>query len=284
MDRYRLRPLAPAPAEVRAVTACVVDGGWGSYRQFHAAFAYYSTEPSCQTLVAFDAEGAVAGTATATTYERTGWIGHVFVRPDLRREGLGRQLTGAAIAHLEKAGCETVLLAATAEGRPLYEALGFVVESEYHELRGRPRAKSSPIDAFRPLLPGDSPALAELDRAVGGDDRGAVLARWPALSWGVDAAEGLVGALLPAPWGGAGAVLLPSAEPSAVDALVNLVCTAGAVGDEVIVYPPSENRLALARLREEGFEELRRIPRMRLGRPHQWVPEALWNPLSLGLG
>jgi hypothetical protein len=56
------------------------------------------------------------------------------------------------------------------------------------------------------------------------------------------------------------------------------------VGDEVIVYPPDENHHALDLFRDQGFEELRQVPRMRLGKPLAWSAAATWNPLSLGLG
>jgi hypothetical protein len=65
---------------------------------------------------------------------------------------------------------------------------------------------------------------------------------------------------------------------------VRLLRTVGSVGDEVIVYPPDENRRAIDLFRDQGFEELRLVPRMRLGKPLAWSASATWNPLSLGLG
>ena len=269
---------------MRAAAACVVDGGWGTYRQFHAAFAFYAAQPACHALVAIDSAGAVAGTAVATVYGRGGWIGHVFVRPDCRRMGLGARLTQHALDLLRAAGCGTILLAATTTGRPLYEGLGFVVETEYHEFRGRPGAKDAPLGSFRPLLPTDAGSLAGLDRIVNGEDRGGVLRGWLAHAWGLDGDAGLVGAVIPTPWGGAGAALLPSAGTGEAEALLHLMCTAGTVGDEVILSPPAENGRARDMLRDEGFEELRVVPRMRLGPPLEWSPAAVWNPLSLSLG
>ena len=283
-DPFELRPLAATPQGVRAAAACVVEGGWGTYRQFHPAFAFYAAEPACHALVAIDAAGAVAGTAVGTRYGRGGWIGHVFVRPDCRRMGLGERLTRAALDHLQAAGCGTILLVATTAGRPLYERLGFVVETEYHEFRGRPRAKDATLASFRPLLPTDALNLAGFDRRVNGEDRGGVLRGWLAQAWGLDGTAGLAGAVIPTPWGGAGAALSPSAGTGEAAALLNLLCTAGTVGDEVIISPPAENIRAREVLRDEGFEELRVVPRMRLGPPIEWSPDAVWNPLSLSLG
>jgi GNAT superfamily N-acetyltransferase len=271
------------PLGVAAATACVVDGGWGTYRQFHPTFAFYASHRGCRPLVA-RAAGEVVGTAVSTRYGRSGWIGHVFVRPDLRGQGLGTTLTSAALANLQAGGCETILLAATDAGRHIYERLGFVVESNYHELRGRSLPKDTELGAFRPLLRSDLPALNRADLAISGDDRGAVLARFANFAWGLTRGESMLGALLPVPWGGAAAWLGPTATAAEQGALVRLLRTVGSVGDEVIVYPPDENRQALDLFRDQGFEELRLVPRMRLGKPLAWSASATWNPLSLGLG
>jgi GNAT superfamily N-acetyltransferase len=269
---------------VLAATSCVVDGGWGTYRQFHPAFTFYAAHPGCHPLVARDGDGQVVGTAVATRYPKSGWIGHVFVRPDHRGQGLGTILTEAAIRHLRTAGCETLLLASTDAGRHLYERLGFVVEGSYRELRGRPLARDAELRPFRPLLPDDREELFRADSAISGDDRTAVLAAIARFGWGFVPSDFIVGTVLPVPWGGAAAWLQPDAKGSAKDALVRLIRTAGAVGDDVVAYPAEENHDARDRFREQGFEELRVVPRMRLGKPLPWSPAATWNPLSLGLG
>lgn len=277
--------LMPRTAEaVLAATTAVVGGGWGNYRQFHSMFSFYAAHSGCRTFVARDASGDVAGTAVATCYGRAGWIGHVFVRPDLRRAGLGTRLTTVAVGNLRTAGCESILLAATELGRPLYESLGFRTESCYHELRGPALPKTVELNPFRPLLPSDHRALATLDGTISGDDRAGILSRFRDYAWGISRHGLLVGAAIPVPWGGAAASLLPDAGPEATTSLIKVIRTVGSMGDEVIVYPPDENRRALDLLREEGFAELRTVPRMVLGKSSNWLPTAVWNPLSLGLG
>jgi ribosomal protein S18 acetylase RimI-like enzyme len=271
------------PQGVQAATACVVDGGWGTYRQFHPTFAFYASHRGCRPLIA-RAAGEVVGTAVATRYGQGGWIGHVFVRPDFRGHGLGTILTSAALAQLEAAGCTTVLLASTDAGRHIYERLGFVVESNYHELRGRSLPKNAEFHPFLPLLRSDLPALNRADLAIACDDRAAVLARFANFAWGLTRGESMLGAVLPVPWGGAAASLGPAATAADEAALVRLLRAVGSVGDEVIVYPPDENRRALDLFRDQGFEELRLVPRMRLGKPLAWSAASTWNPLSLGLG
>lgn len=78
--------------------------------------------------------------------------------------------------------------------------------------------------------------------------------------------------------------MLPNAAEAETAALVRLIRIVGSIGPEVVVYPANENRRALDALRDSGFEELRMVPRMFLGKRPKWQPAALWSPFSLGLG
>jgi GNAT superfamily N-acetyltransferase len=282
--RFQVRAMPRTPEAVLEATSCVVDGGWGTYRQFHPLLTFFAANRRCKSFVARDGEGRVVATSVATRYGRTGWIGQVFVRPDLRGHGLGGRMTSAALDVLQRGGCETILLAATDLGRPVYERLGFRIESSYHELKGTALPRTAELAPFRPLLASDHAALRALDRQVSGDDRGPILARFGEFAWGVAGSGGLAGAAVPLPWGGAWAALLPGAGRVEIAAMVPLIRTVGSIGPDVIVYTPDENRVALEELRDNGFEELRTVPRMVLGKRSEWLPAAVWNPLSLGLG
>ena len=276
--------MARTPEAVLEATSCMVDGGWGTYRQFHPLLNFFAANRQCRPFVARDGEGRVVATSVATRYGRTGWIGQVFVRPELRGHGLGRRMTAVALEVLQRAGCDTILLVATDLGRPVYDRLGFRVEGSYHELRGTALPRTVELAPYRPLLVSDYSALRALDRQVSGDDRAPILARFGEFAWGVAGNDGLAGAAVPLPWGGAWAALLPGAGRVETAAMVQLIRTVCSIGPEVIVYPPDENRVALEELRDNGFEELRTIPRMVLGKRSDWLPAALWNPMSLGLG
>jgi GNAT superfamily N-acetyltransferase len=282
--RFQVRAMARTPEAVLEATTCVVDGGWGTFRQFHAIFNFYAANRRCRTLLARDGEGRVVGTSVATRYAHSGWIGHVFVRPDARGHGLGTRLTSVALDVLQRAGCDTIVLAATDLGRPIYERMGFVVESHYHELRGTALPRTAQLAPYRPLLASDGAALAALDRQVSGDDRGPILTGFQDFAWGASRNGVLAGSAVPLPWGGAWAALLPGASETEAAAFVRLLRTVGSVGAEVVLYPPDENRRALNLLRDNGFEELRAVPRMVLGKRSRWLPAAVWNPMSLGLG
>ena len=85
-------------------------------------------EPSgcfCATIA-----GNVVATTTTTTYGRElAWIGMVLVDPEFRRHGIATKLMRLALDRLIEGGVATVKLDATPDGRPVYEKLGFEVES-----------------------------------------------------------------------------------------------------------------------------------------------------------
>ena len=74
-------------------------------------------------------DGSLVGTTTTTTYDRElAWIGMVLVSPENRRCGIATQLIKTALEYL-RGKVRTVKLDATPEGQPVYEGLGFEVES-----------------------------------------------------------------------------------------------------------------------------------------------------------
>lgn len=55
---------------------------------------------------------------------------NVWVEPEWRRRGLARRLIGIALDACRARGIRAVVLHASAEGRPLYESLGFAATNE----------------------------------------------------------------------------------------------------------------------------------------------------------
>ena len=89
-----------------------------------------------------------------------GWIGTILVEPAWRRRGVGMALTQATIDTAESAGCRTLLLVATDAGRPLYEKIGFEVQTWYRILEA-PGLGDEPIDPrIRPFAADDLAAMA----------------------------------------------------------------------------------------------------------------------------
>src|ERR1041385_2482965 len=115
----------------------------------------------------------VVGTTTTTSYGRElAWIGMVLVRPEKRRRGSATKLVQTALAHLEHC-VGAIKLDATADGKLVYERLGFEVESWIERWRRKGEAsKDGPpetmeSDTWRQIL--------QLDRSVFGADRSKLL-------------------------------------------------------------------------------------------------------------
>jgi GNAT superfamily N-acetyltransferase len=58
-------------------------------------------------------------------YDKSGWIGNLIVDASLRGKGIGLSLIRRALEALRLGGAETVWLTASADGKPIYERLGF---------------------------------------------------------------------------------------------------------------------------------------------------------------
>ena len=108
-------------------------------------------------------DGRLVGTTTTTLYgNELAWIGMVLVDPQERRQGIATQLMNVALEFL-KDKVATVKLDATAQGKPVYEKLGFQAESLLERWSGTGNARNaetSKDDAIHDLLALDRVAFA----------------------------------------------------------------------------------------------------------------------------
>ena len=103
-------------------------------QDFRARTEHYLLEGDQLTLLALDGN-ACAGCATLccmtvlpTADHPTGLRAHlmnVYTPPGIRRRGIARTLVTALIDEAQQRGATEISLNATADGRPLYRALGF---------------------------------------------------------------------------------------------------------------------------------------------------------------
>jgi ribosomal protein S18 acetylase RimI-like enzyme len=265
-ERPAIRPAGPE--DLARLGPVYEQSGFGARLAGVVGFAKARLDG--EVMVA-EAGGGLAGVAAGAVFGATGWVGGVAVAPAHRRAGLGGALTEAIVDFLEAAGVATVLLHATALGRPVYARLGFVAETAYLTLAGPtlPRAaRQPPVRAGRAA---DLEAVVALDLAATGEDRRRLLAAlWPA--GGLVAGDGEpLGYHLPSPWRPGGAIV--AADPGAGLALLDAV-RAGP-GDEVAVSVPAANPAAVGFLEAAGFSERYRTVRMHRG------PRVPWNPAAL---
>jgi ribosomal protein S18 acetylase RimI-like enzyme len=274
-ERPAIRPATPE--ELAGLGPVYEQSGFGARLAGVVGFA--KARLAGEVVVA-EAGGELAGVAAGAVFGATGWVGGVAVVPAHRRAGLGGALTGAIVEFLEAGGAATVLLHATALGRPVYERLGFVAEAAYLTLAGPTHPRTSPGPPVRAGRAADLEAVLALDLAATGEDRGRLLtALWPV--GGLIAGDGRpLGYHLPSPWRPGGAIV--AADPGAGLALLDAV--RAAPGEDVAISVPAANPAALAFLEAAGFSERFRTVRMHRGPRLRWDPGALFGAHNLFWG
>jgi len=260
MASFSFRPLTEAdiPFAMRLKDAA----GWNQTETDWRR--YIALEPE-GCFLALD-EGEPAGTVTTVTYgRRLGWIGMVLVHPERRRKGIGTALMGRAIDYLRSAGIDTIALDATAEGKPVYQRLGFSDDYEVVRYAGTaPRAepgRSLEWDDISDLCRFDARCFgANRSRVVrllfadcrntsfvvrsDGNVAGYIMARPGTYAWNIG------------PW--------VSQDPQIAELLFRHVCAAIA-GCSAVVDVPAPNAAGHEICARYGFAPSRRFTRMFFG-------------------
>ena len=122
-------------------------------------------------------DGQLVGTALHWPWGKLhASVGHVMVSPRMQGQRIGQHLMHAVMAGLED---RTVLLHATAEGRGLYERMGFEITGEIRQHQGSATPAQlvalAPGERLRPLGRNDTKTLAALDAISAGMPRDAML-------------------------------------------------------------------------------------------------------------
>lgn len=100
----------------------------------YQAFVAISAERNCEAPANEQIVGSVSCQKSAAlypiifdpSYRCDGYIWGVYVEPVYRRQGIGAQLTQAAIAYLQSIGCTHAVLNASPFGKSVYAQLEFV--------------------------------------------------------------------------------------------------------------------------------------------------------------
>lgn len=119
-------------------------------------------------------DGVVVATGFCTGFGACRWLNMVVVSAALRSQGLGRRVVRAL---LEIAGEAGTSLVATADGRPLYETLGFVAGARIVQHQGRVAGFPAAAEPVRPGTVVDLARICAWDRAATGCDRTGLLTR-----------------------------------------------------------------------------------------------------------
>jgi ribosomal protein S18 acetylase RimI-like enzyme len=278
MPDAAIRPMTAA--DIDAVGQATAEGGFGDRREF---FGMTLALGDCRPIVAVEGD-RIVGTGVGAVHGRVGWIGVIFVAPELRRRGIGRALTEHVCEDLEHAGCRSLVLVATDLGRPLYERLGFRVASQYHMFSGDPlsEAPAPPSGAIlRPVRPGDLEALCALDRKATGEDRRPLIEHYAGAGWLLENPAGPRAFLLPTHRGNG--ALVAGAEDDAL-CLLNLHRHLAPKDGHAWAGLPTENEAGRRLLTEESWYAWRTFPRMVRGDETGWQPAMIWAQFNHAMG
>jgi GNAT superfamily N-acetyltransferase len=122
-------------------------------------------------------DGVPVGTVTTCRFGPVAWVAMMLVDEQFRSMGIGRALLVEALKWLDSQAVASVRLDATPLGRPLYESLGFRVETTFARYAGTlPPTKRVP-GPTSVHYPDELERLCALDRRVTGTDRSRLLQR-----------------------------------------------------------------------------------------------------------
>lgn len=275
------------PADVDEATDMILSHEWGVRRDF---LAFATSQPACTPMVV-DSDGAIVGTGVGTANGPVGWIGTIFLAPEWRGRGLGRAITQAIIDRLESSGVVTLVLVATADGRRLYEKMGFEVQTRYRilEAPGLPspaagQATAADARVVRPFRADDLPGMCTLDREGTGEDRRHIIGRFANEQTAIvlPGPDGAVdGFVVRAPWGGGATV---ARSPDAAAAIIAERRLRSGPAGRVRVGLLQDNEDGLARLAADGFTPSWSAPRMIRGEALGWRPEWIWGQFNHAIG
>src|SRR5215208_2981167 len=272
--RMTVRPMTPDG--VTPAAEMVLRGDWGDRRAF---FEWATRHPQAHPFVA-DSAGAVIGTAVGTANGHAGWLGAVFVDAEHRGRGVGRAVTDEAVRSLEGDGCSSLILVATSAGRPLYERMGFRLDTAYQTIEADGLAMAVVDGDGEPLVdwkPTELEEMAALDRDATGEDRAHLLRAFatPASARVLRGRSGTVdGFVVRAPWGGGATVARTPDDATRILQARRALAGANKRVRAGILEP---NIGALAWLEPLGWRPVWRAPRLIRGEPLEWRPEQVWG-------
>ncbi|WP_282937721.1 GNAT family N-acetyltransferase [Paenibacillus sp. RC67] len=255
--------------------------GWGD---IVPPIMFYLNDPSCTTFVA-EQQGRIIGVSNGTYWGQTGWVGPIIVGTSSRGQGLGSLLTKTIMKDLELKGCRTLLLIATEFGKPVYEKLGFTVDSRYCFLKAEQAVleQANLSSQLRAVHSTDLPMLVELDRRASGENRMTVLEKLLHNNGGWviprEDGSGLRGYYLHgAPWG-SGPIVAEDEEAGC-----SLLHQAFVVEKHLSAGVSEHNHKAIEYLQTLGFTIGKYADRMVLGDHPAWQPDMIYSRISGSLG
>jgi GNAT superfamily N-acetyltransferase len=263
------------PLDIPAVMELSSDAGWN---QTDADWRMLlELEP--EGCFGIECDGRIVATTTLICYGRElAWIGMVLTHQDYRHRGFATRLVETALELSTVRHVATVKLDATESGQPLYAALGFVEEQHVERWSGKAHFSGSmPPSAGR--LPGEE--MNSLDRDAYGADRALVLRHLSARSMPTATDYGYLLNRNGQRAGYLGPCIARSDSAARASITNTLKLSEGSVCFWDLL---PNNRRAISLATELGFTCVRRLVRMRCGKPLPSKDELIYAIAGFELG
>ncbi|MCX6168861.1 MAG: GNAT family N-acetyltransferase [Ignavibacteriales bacterium] len=231
----------------------------------HYGYPYFYPIVACK-------ENEIIGFGNGILNNKIGWVGNIIVTPEMRRQGIGYQLTNHLVEFFKKNGCVTQLLIATELGKNIYSKIGFRTSSTYHIYKsGNGSNNYQQITSVRKVRKEDYPALRKLDMEITGEERSHLIERFfsTGLVYCCEEPSEIQGVYLPDL--GSGFILAINSKAG-----IELMKYRFSQGKTTATIP-SDNVDAIKFLEEENFQLQKILPRMVLGDKLNWKPNLIFN-------
>lgn len=240
--------------------------GWSDITPY---YRFYCNQVFCYPIIAVE-NNRIAGAATGILNGESGWLAHIIVAPEYRRQGIGYELTQHIMEYLSRKGCKTQLLIASEMGQGLYQKLGFEIAGYYRFFQGTRLSIPDADQHIQALKQADVENIFRLDRIITGEDRRNMLAHFlrDGMVYKNDLQE-IRGFFLPH----FGEGMIIAADEDAGLALLKQKHSRG----ECKTVLPETNKSGAEFLLAHRFTQFSRAPRMILGEPVTWKPECIFS-------
>ena len=141
--------------------------GWNDIIYY---FSFFTQVNYCYS-VCIEKNNEVIAVGNAILNKGTGWLSHIIVDKNFRRQGFGYHITRHLVEVLLKKQYKTILLIASAEGEPLYKKLGFKIDCCYLCYQGKKLNYESSKGIIRAKNKKHLNSIAELDQMSVNEDR-----------------------------------------------------------------------------------------------------------------
>jgi GNAT superfamily N-acetyltransferase len=214
-------------------------------------------------------DSEIIGTGIAVVNDNATWLGTIIVKENFRNNGIGKAITNHLINYSKSKGIDTIILAASESGLPVYRKIGFEPDIDYLFFKTDTLIKiDSASKNISEITKEDHLGILELDFALSGERREKLLTH--SLKTGFKYKDKILkGYYLPD--FGTGLIIADS-EISGLELLRFRLS-----GNTSPICVPETNETAIGYLKSIGYYQYFKTPRMFLNKNVKWHPENIYS-------